>query len=124
MPKQNTIKKIIPDNEWQGLLSHREARAVRISAEDIVAVDGKKIVPAGSILGSADVASTILQGNAAAKIVNDGTAEGIAVNTVDVTDGDCEVAMAYVATASTAKMPVAPSAEAIAALSRITFMDV
>lgn len=123
MPQQTKITSIVPDNEWQGLLSIREARTVRISSADIVAANGKKTVPAGSILGSADSEHTILHGNAPAKIVNDATAEGIAVNTVDVTNGDMEVAMAYVGTASTTKMPVAPATAAMAAMTRITFMD-
>lgn len=125
MPRPTEITTIPGTKDWQGLLSLREARSVRISSADITAdAKGKKIVPAGSILGSATADQTILGNNAPAKIVNDATAEGLLVNEVDVTGGDAEAAMAFVATASVSKLPVAPADAAKTAMNRITFMDV
>lgn len=124
MPKRTEFTTFTNRTEWQGLMGHREARTVLISSADIPLVDGKKIVPGGSILGSAAAGQTVLGDNAAAKIVNDATAEGILVNEVDVTNGDMEAAMAYLGTANTNKMPVAPAAAATEAMKRITFMSV
>ena len=52
---------------------------------------------------------------------NDATAKGVVLQDYDVTDTPINVALAYAGAINTAKLPEAPSAEAKAALPRITF---
>lgn len=49
--------------------------------------------------------------------------EGILFNSVDVTEGNKHVAMIYAGSIDIAKLPVAPTAAQVTALSRISFVD-
>ncbi|WP_163195465.1 hypothetical protein [Clostridium thermarum] len=70
---------------------------------------GRKNVPAGSIL------------NADGEVVNDGTASGILFAPVEVTYGPQPGALMVEGYVIEARLPVAPSAEAKAALKEIKF---
>lgn len=61
---------------------------VTISSADVTAVGGKKIVPAGSVIGTAETGKTVLLDHSKGKVANNATAEGILSHDVDVTDGD------------------------------------
>lgn len=123
MPKPSEMKTYI--NDVFTILSRQgawQAMNVIVSASDVTAdANGKKIVPAGTILGTADAESTIQRGKAKAKPANDATAEGLTMNAVDVTHGDMEVSMLYMGTVGLDRIPMEPVADAYAALSRITF---
>lgn len=88
------------------------ARPIMVDDEGIEAGEnGKKIVPAGSIL------------NAEGAIVNDATAKYVLLKEIDVTFGPAAGAGVYRGTLNLDKLPVAPSAEAKAALNGIKFMS-
>lgn len=81
--------------------------------------EGKKIVVAGSIVGGGVLANPTLK----ATVQNDADAEGVLFYDVDVTDGPRSGAMLVHAFIDLAKIPTAPSAEAIEALKgRILFL--
>lgn len=80
--------------------------------------DGKKIVPAGTIVGGGMLANRSVK----AKAANDATAEGVSRYDVDVTYGPAVGAVVIHGFVDIAKLPVQPSAEAIGALKQITFM--
>jgi len=80
--------------------------------------DGKKIVPAGTIVGGGMLADRSVK----AKAVNDATAEGVNRYDVDVTYGPAVGAVVIHGFVDLAKLPEQPSAEAIGALKQITFM--
>ncbi|MGE7984923.1 hypothetical protein [Lysinibacillus fusiformis] len=80
--------------------------------------DGKKIVPAGTIVGGGMLSDRSVK----AKSANDATAEGVSRYDVDVTYGPAVGAVVIHGFVDLAKLPVQPSAEAIAALKQITFM--
>lgn len=92
-----------------------------ISAADVTAVNGKKIVPAGTFIGSASAGKTIMADKVKAKPANDATTEGLVFNTIDVTNGDCEVAMLVDGTVGLDRIPEAPAAAAKTALKGINF---
>lgn len=99
-----------------------QAVTVIVSAADVAAgADGRKVVPLGTLLGPVGDEHTIMGGGAKAKPVNGATTEGLAMNTVDVTGGDTEVAMLYMGTVGLDRIPAAPVAAAQAALTRIAF---
>jgi hypothetical protein len=75
-----------------------------VSNVGVTAVDGKKIVKAGTVLP-----------------LNDATAKGILYNDVDVTYGPQPGALIEEGYILEARLPVAPSAEAKTALTKITF---
>ncbi len=72
--------------------------------------NGKKIVKAGSIVDKEG------------KIVSDDTARYIVLQNVDVTAGPRSATGIYRGTVDVSKMPVAPTADVISAISGITFM--
>jgi hypothetical protein len=80
--------------------------------------DGKKIVPAGTIIGGGFLADETKKAVAA----NDATAEGVLFNDTDVTYGPAPGAAIIHGFIKTDKLPVAPAAEAITALKQITFV--
>jgi hypothetical protein len=116
----NTKKEILkfPD--------HYVAMAVTIDDEGIEPnEDGKKIVPAGTIVGGKE--NPVLEnldelvekknsGNNADK------AEGVLFNDVDVTYGPAGGSMLVHGFLAIDKLPEAPAADAIAALKQITFI--
>lgn len=84
---------------------------VKIDASKVIAnAEGKKIVPIGSIINKEGV------------VVNDGTAYGVTINEIDVTNGSEGVGTVIHGFIDLEALPVKPSAEAITALKQITFM--
>ena len=93
--------------------------AVTVSDVGVIAnADGKKIVPAGTILGGGFLASeTIL-----AVKTNGAGAEGVLFNDTDVTYGPAPGAALIHGFVALDKLPEAPVAAAITALKPITFV--
>lgn len=92
--------------------------AVTVSDAGVTAVDGKKIVPAGTILGGGFLASE----SVLAVKTNDEGAEGVLFNDVDVTYGSAPGAALIHGFVALDKLPEAPTAEAIEDLKQITFL--
>lgn len=92
--------------------------AVMVSDEGITAVDGKKIVPAGTIIGGGFIGDDTKE---AMKSNGEG-AEGILFNDTDVTYGSAPGAALIHGFVALDKLPEAPSEEAVAALKQITFI--
>ncbi|GAC42284.1 hypothetical protein [Paenibacillus popilliae] len=80
--------------------------------------DGKKIVPAGTILGGGVLSDPTKK----AVKANDTTSEGVLFNDADVTYGPAPGAMTIHGFIDKNKIPEAPTAEAVAALKQITFI--
>lgn len=99
--------------------------AITVSDAGIVAnSEGKKIVPAGTILGGGVIDDDTAL---AVKATTDGTsgvsnAEGILFNDVDVTNGPTPGALLIHGFVALDKLPVAPTAEETTALKQITFL--
>lgn len=93
---------------------------VTVTVDDagVAAVNGKKIVPAGTILGGGFLADDTVS----AVKANDTTAEGILFNDADVTYGPAPGSALIHGFIATDKLPEAPSDEAVAALKQITFL--
>ena len=88
------------------------ARPIMVDDEGIDADEnGKKIVPAGSLL------------DANGAIKNDATVRYVLLKEIDVTFGPAAGAGVYEGTLNLDKLPVAPSAEAKAALNEVKFMS-
>ncbi|MBS4172115.1 hypothetical protein [Bacillus sp. FJAT-49736] len=93
--------------------------AVTVDDTGITAnAEGKKIVPAGTILGGGVLADPTKK----AKKDNTATAEGVLFNDVEVTYGPAPGAMLIHGFVDLNKLPTAPSTDAIAALKQITFL--
>lgn len=92
--------------------------AVTVDDAGVTAVNGKKVVPAGTVLGGGFLAN----GTAKAVKANDATAEGVLFNDTDVTYGPAPGAALIHGFIATEKLPEEPSAEAISALKQITFL--
>ena len=90
------------------------AHPCMVSASGVSAdADGRKIVKAGSIL------------NASGSVVNDGTAEGVLLYDVDVTNGDTNGALVVFGFIDGTKIPVnALSQDCVNALKMIKFYDI
>ena len=114
---------------------HYVSIPVMVDDAGISAVDGKKIVPAGTIVGGMGSTNTILGNDTtlatkhntqsgATTVAGSGVdAEGVLLNDVDVTNGDAPGAMLIHGFVDLNKLPEAPCADAIAALkTRITFL--
>ena len=92
---------------------------VTVSDAGIVAnAEGKKIVPAGTIIGGGFLTSESL----VAVKKNGIGAEAVLFNDVDVTYGPAPGAAMIHGFVALDKLPEAPTAEAIAALKQITFL--
>lgn len=92
--------------------------AVTVSDAGVTSVNGKKIVPAGTILGGgflADESVVAVKTNAAG-------AEGVLFNDTDVTHGPAPGAALIHGFIDLDKLPEAPVAEAVTALKQITFL--
>ena len=86
--------------------------------------EGRKIVPAGTILGGGVLADeTTLAVKATSDEEAGSNAEGVLFNDVDVTDGPAKGAMLIHGFLDTSKLPVAPTEEDKAALNQITFVE-
>lgn len=97
--------------------------AITVSDAGVTAnADGRKIVPAGSILGGGVIDDETI--NAVKATTADGTsnAEGLLFNDTDVTDGPAPGALLIHGFVAIDKLPVPPTAEEIAALKQITFI--
>lgn len=80
--------------------------------------EGKKIVPAGTIMGGGvltDPTKLVVKTNGAG-------AEGVLFSDVDVTYGPASGAMTIHGFIDLAKLPEAPAADAVTALKQITFI--
>ncbi|MFC4305790.1 hypothetical protein [Cohnella boryungensis] len=80
--------------------------------------DGKKIVPAGTIMGGGVIADP-------SKLViksNDANAEGVLFDDVDVSYGPAPGALTIHGFIDLAKLPEAPDAAAVTALTQIVFI--
>lgn len=107
---------------------HYVAIAVTVDDEGVVAVDGKKIVPAGTIVGGGTLAdpdemvkkATTTPGEDDAPDTTD--AEGVLLNDVDVTYGPAPGAMVIHGFIDETKLPEAPDDAERAALKQITFI--
>ena len=100
---------------------HYVAVPVMVDSTDaaiVVNADGKKILPAGTIIGGGFLSSL----TAKATTQNDVDAEGVLLYDVDVTYGDAPGAAVIHGFVSKAKLPTAPDAAAITALRGITFL--
>lgn len=92
---------------------HR-ARAVTVSDVGVSTVDGRKIMPAGTIIGGADA---LLREDESQMVVNKNTseladgAEGVLLYDVDVTNGPQEGAMLFEGDIDLNKLQEAPVAE-------------
>lgn len=97
--------------------------AVTVSDQDAITVDGKKIVPAGTILGGGFLADDTVEATRA-ETTEEGVsnAEGILFNDVDVTHGPAKGAALIHGFVAIDKLPEAPTAEEVAALKQITFI--
>ncbi|MRX54837.1 hypothetical protein GJU41_12715 [Bacillus idriensis] len=93
--------------------------AVTVSDAGVAAnADGKKIVPAGTILGGGFLASE----SVLAVKTNGAGAEGVLFNDTDVTYGPAPGAAMIHGFVDLDKLPEAPAAEAVTALKQITFV--
>ena len=92
--------------------------AVTVSDAGVTAVNGKKIVPAGTILGGGFLADESVP----AVKTNDAGAEGVLFNDTDVTHGPAPGAALIHGFIDLDKLPEAPAAEAVTALKQITFL--
>jgi len=98
---------------------------VTVSDEGVtVNAEGKKIVPAGTIIGGGFLTDESI---AAVKATSSGTplvsnAEGVLFYDVDVTDGPASGAALIHGFIDLDKLPTAPAAEEVAALKQITFL--
>ena len=107
---------------------HYVALAVTVDDTEIVAVDGRKIVPAGTIVGNAILTDeTKLAKKAVTTPGTEGApdttnAEGVLLNDVDVTHGPAQGAMVIHGFIKLSALPTAPTAVEKAALKQITFI--
>jgi hypothetical protein len=105
---------------------HYVAISVTVDDAGIVAnADGKKIVPAGTIIGGGFLSNSTVK---AVKATSTGAplvsnAEGVLLTDVDVTYGAASGTAVIHGFIDTAKLPVAPTAEETAALKQITFIS-
>lgn len=122
MPRSTIKTDIGVRNTIRSRLGPWQAATVTISSADLTAdSEGKKLLKAGTLLGSATADSTILGTSAKAKPANDATTEGLLFYDVDATHGDIEASMLYMGTVGLDRIPAAPSTAALAALKRVTF---
>ncbi|GGN64305.1 hypothetical protein [Oceanobacillus indicireducens] len=98
---------------------HYVALAVTVDDEGVSADEnGKKIVPAGTIVGGGFINDT----SKFAVKSNDENAEGVLFNDVDVTYGPAAGAVVIHGFIETGKLPESPTEEAVSALKQITFI--
>ena len=96
--------------------------AITVNDTGVVAnAEGKKIVPAGTILGGvlADDTNLAVKATTTADVSD---AEGVLFNDTDVTYGPASGALLIHGFVAIDKLPTAPTAEEVAALKQITFL--
>ncbi|WP_281885666.1 hypothetical protein [Paenibacillus sp. YYML68] len=102
---------------------HFIALAVTVSDAGVVAnADGKKIVPAGTILGGGVLANETTPAARATTADGVSNAEGVLLNDTDVTHGPAQGALVIHGFIQTGKLPSPPTEEETAALPQITFI--
>lgn len=98
--------------------------AIPVMVDDVgvtAGADGKKIVPAGSIVGG--TANPVLANrNEPVSVKTDNTAEGVLLYSVDVSSGPVGTAMITEGYIDLNKIPTAPTTAVVGALPNITFM--
>ncbi|SFF23026.1 hypothetical protein SAMN04487969_11965 [Paenibacillus algorifonticola] len=95
---------------------------VTVDDTGITAVDGKKIVPAGTIIGNGMLADPTKLAKKAVTTTGVSNAEGVLQYDVDVTYGPAPGAMIIHGYIDKTKLPVQPTADEITALKQITFI--
>jgi len=130
MPKSSVIQNVGPTNTILARLTGFDCLTVTIASDDVTAdANGKKIVKAGTFLGSAVAGKKIMADGAKAKPDNSETTEGLLFYDADVTRGDLEVAMLYKGTVALKRLPEPPAAattepeSAGVNLPRVTFVQ-
>lgn len=99
---------------------HYVALAVTVDDQGVTpGSDGRKIVPAGTIIGGGFIADDTKK----AVKKNDADAEGVLFNDVDVTYGPAPGAAIIHGFIDVNKLPEAPDADAVTALNMIKFID-
>ncbi|MGO4498818.1 hypothetical protein AB4114_23325 [Paenibacillus sp. 2RAB27] len=97
--------------------------AVTVDDTGIVAnADGKKIVPAGTIVGNGILTDITKKAKKAITTAGVSNAEGVLFTDVDVTYGPAAGAMLVHGFIDIAKLPTAPTPEEVAALNQIAFL--
>lgn len=115
-----------PHKTITAVADHYVNISVQISDQGIVAnAHGEKIVPAGTILGGGFIASETAL---AVKATTSGepatsNAEGVLFHNVDVTHGPATGAVLIHGFIDAQKIPVGPTAEEVAALNHIKFVN-
>jgi len=111
------------------LCDHKVAINVLVSDDGVVAnSDGKKIVPAGTIVGGSTVpvltnrGEPVTKKNTTGADGNGAEAEGVLLYDVDVTHGPATGSMIIHGFVLLDRLPEVPCTEAIAALKGITFV--
>ncbi|MEK5089051.1 hypothetical protein MKY98_19300 [Paenibacillus sp. FSL M8-0228] len=84
--------------------------------------DGKKIVPAGTIIGNGILNDITKLGKKAVTTTGVSNAEGVLFEDVDVTYGPASGALMIHGFVDLTKIPTAPAPEEITALKQITFL--
>ncbi|WP_246096167.1 hypothetical protein [Paenibacillus sinopodophylli] len=84
--------------------------------------DGKKIVPAGTIMGGNLLADKTIKAVKATTTSTVSNAKGVLFNDVDVTYGPAAGALIIHGFVDLAKIPTAPTTEEVTALKQITFL--
>lgn len=94
--------------------------AVTVSDEGVTAnAEGKKIVPAGTIVGGGFLADNTKQAVTSTEAI---AAEGVLFNDIDVTYGPASGAVLIHGFVDTNKLPTEPTAAQVTALNQITFI--
>lgn len=97
--------------------------AVTVSDEGVESnAEGKKIVPAGTIVGGGFLTDESVAAVKATTTEGVSDAEGVLFYDVDVTDGPAPGAVLIHGFVALDKIPTAPTVEEIAALKQITFL--
>ena len=122
MPKPTVMENVMVPNTILARLTDFDCLTVTISAGDVTAdANGKKIVKAGTFLGSAAKDKTIMADGAKAMPDNSETTEGVLFYDADVTRGDLEAAMLYKGTVALKRLPEAPGEDV--SLPRVAFVN-
>lgn len=98
------------------------ASPVTIDSSTVTAdTNGRKVVPAGSFIGSTTTGKTILSDHVKGKVVTDVTCEGILLYDVDVTAGDMPGALLTHGVVYASALPVAVTSAVSGAIPHISF---
>jgi len=101
---------------------HYVALPVTVDDAGVVAIDGKKIVPAGTIVGGGTLSDPEVLVKKATTTEGASNAEGVLLNDVDVTYGPAPGAMIIHGFIDETKIPATPDDAERTALKQITFI--